>query len=75
MEVSASKIDMVNNLLDGANIQNCGDTNEIAVSIIMESISLDKKFKFLFLFSLKNHRTQLFDKHVNLDTQAPIVML
>lgn len=34
---------MVNNLLDGANIQNCGDTNEIAVSITMKSISLDKK--------------------------------
>lgn len=33
LEVTGQKIDMVNSLLDGANIQNCGDTNEIAVSI------------------------------------------
>lgn len=32
LEVSSQKVDMLNSLLDGANIQNCGDTNEILVS-------------------------------------------
>lgn len=32
LEVSSQKIDMIKSLLDGANIHNCGDTNEIAVS-------------------------------------------
>ncbi|XP_031635070.1 basement membrane-specific heparan sulfate proteoglycan core protein isoform X6 [Contarinia nasturtii] len=30
LEVSSQKIDMIKSLLDGANIHNCGDTNEIA---------------------------------------------
>lgn len=32
LEVAAQKVDMVKSILDGANIQNCGDTNEISVS-------------------------------------------
>lgn len=44
LEVSSQKIDMLNSMLDGANIQNCGDTNEIAVS---RWPSLDFLFKKL----------------------------
>lgn len=37
LEVSSTKVDMVKSLLDGANIQNCGDSNEIQVSIMRNS--------------------------------------
>ncbi|XP_055304959.1 basement membrane-specific heparan sulfate proteoglycan core protein isoform X6 [Sitodiplosis mosellana] len=33
LEVSSQKIDMIKSLLDGANIHNCGDTNEIAPEV------------------------------------------
>lgn len=32
LEVASQKIDMLKSILDGANIQNCGDSNEISVS-------------------------------------------
>lgn len=32
LEVASQKIDMIKSILDGANIQNCGDSNEISVS-------------------------------------------
>lgn len=48
------QIDMVKSILDGANIQNCGDSNEISVSCYFDDVSAFGWLRFLtrFMFEL-----------------------